>query len=169
MLNKRWHKSQLAILNSGLAAFIIVTFLILGIEVALWLRLLLLFPSYFALGFLVRWLNDRFADGVVKVFPADYLAVANAVQRMLNRDRIPFFKRTNDERIDFTVRLSHFTLLVESFPLNLPIDSHLKSVPATKITIRPAGQAADPVAKKLQAQLDSLFSTWPEALKSASD
>lgn len=158
MVSKRWQKHKLAVFNVGLAAITLVTVLILESDRVLWQRGLVLLVSYLVLGVVIHKLNAHYANSFVKVFVAEQDAVIIGVRETLSRQKMSFTTRFEPERVCFLIDRQRLSLLVEAFPLNLPVDSHLVPVPATKVTLTPAGGIDYEMVRQLRLELDRRFS-----------
>lgn len=159
MLSKRWQRHHPAVIHGGLAIWIIIAALIMQLPPALWQRLALITLVSGVTLHAVRVLNARHADKLIKVFAADYQPVARSLQGYLNAQRIPFVKRSDDDRITFTLHRRALTVVVESYPLNLPVDDRVQPHEGTKVTVGPVAGERDRLVSHLCHRLDDVFGT----------
>lgn len=157
MTNKPWQKQQSTILYLGLAFLVGMTRVSLDSPLDGWQKLWLIVGSYVLAVPILRYFHRKYANTFVKVFVTEYEVASRAVQRFLNAERIPFTKQTRGEQVDFYIKSSGLKLVVEFFPLNLPMDDQLKTVTAAKVTISPVTSGNARVARALRQQLDHLF------------
>lgn len=81
-------------------------------------------------------LNNYFAKTMVRIFQFESDVAVGIVQRVLRDKYIRFNRREEANHITFELRQQALILTVESFPLNLPIDDHIKETPATKVALQ---------------------------------
>lgn len=154
MMNKPWQKQHSTILYLGLAFLVGITRVSLDSPLDGWQKLWLIIGSYMLAIPISRYLHQKHANTFAKVFLNEYEVVSRVVQRFLNAERIPFTKQTRDEQVDFYLKSNGLKLVVEFFPLNLPVDDQLKPVTAAKVSISPVTARNDQLAATLRQRLD---------------
>lgn len=157
MFDKPWQRQNLPILYTRLAVAVAATRISLDFPFAWWEKLLIIVGSYALVFFVGGYLHRKYANVFVKVFEAEYDVASRVVQRALNAQRIPFTKRTYNNQVDFFIRTGEFKLVVENFPLNLPVDEHIKPVIGSKITMSPVNRKNGVVAASLRDRLDEIL------------
>lgn len=157
MFNKPWQRQNLPILYTRLAVAVAATRMSLDFPFPWWQKILIILSSYAIVFFVGGYLHRKYANVFVKVFGTEYDVASRVIQRSLNAQRIPFTKRTYHNKVDFFIRTGDFKLVVEYFPLNLPVDDHLKTVQASKITISPVNRKNNGAAASLRNQLDEVL------------
>ncbi|MCA9998414.1 MAG: hypothetical protein KDE56_21775 [Anaerolineales bacterium] len=157
MMNKPWQKQQSTILYLGLAFLVGVTRVSLDSPLDGWQKLWLIVGSYMLALPILRYLHEKHANTFAKVFVAEYELVSRVVQRFLNTERIPFTKQTRDDQVDFYLKSNGLKLVVEFFPLNLPMDDQLQPVMAAKVSISPVTARNDQLAAALRQRLDEVL------------
>ncbi len=80
-------------------------------------------------------LTRRFAKSLVRVYSMDDEVALGVVRQALLRNYIPFQRYETAEQIRFHIRDSELTVIIQDYPLNLPIDDHIEPEIATKIEI----------------------------------
>lgn len=95
------------------------------------------------------YLNRRLAATMVKVFQHQEEAVAGVVQRSLTKNYIRFSRRYQADETHFVIRDKGLTLVIEAYPLNLPIDSHIEPTDATKVEIRGLNKSNSDLAERI--------------------
>lgn len=140
MVSKQWQKSQTWIQHSILILLSASFFYWLQQELLPWQKASLIGSSFLFVGITGWWFHKRFANKMVKVYRSEYQDVAWLIQRSLRSKMIPFVKNSEYEKIELKFYSKEVVLTAEPFPLNLMIDDHLTSLPATKITLSPIQQ-----------------------------
>lgn len=135
MVSKRWQKKQTYIQHMSLALFWGGPLFWLQLEIVATQKLWLIAGTcILALvgGFL---LTQRYATSLIRNFEFEDDVSAGIVQRALNGAYIPFSRQLVSDGVHFKIRDNGLRLIIESYPLNLPIDDHIEPVPASKIEI----------------------------------
>lgn len=154
MTGKRWQKSQRTIAHIGLMLGLCLPLTFLQANLAAPYKLLLAAGALLATALLIRTLHRRYSNTFVKVFECEYDVAASITQRLLNSRLIHYTKQTFRSEVAFYLRKDNVSLIIESFPLNLPYDDHLKPKIATKITIRPETAENASLIQDLRQWLD---------------
>ncbi len=136
MISNRWQKRQTVVQHATLAALCAGVFYALELSIAPWLELLLIIGTVVGSLAAGRYLNRRFADTLIRVLKLEVDVTARLVQRALNSSYLPFSRQTGAEAVRFDIRGRGLTLVVEPYPLNLPVDDHIIPSMASKITLR---------------------------------
>ena len=157
MVSKRWQFQNKLILNSTLAACCLATTGTLYLVPTLWLRIAIIVAANMLFVLLGRFLHRRYAHDMVRVFVMEFEDATYIVQRALNNIRVPFNKRTKNGEISFQLRNRDVELRLEEFPLNLPVDSNLKTVDASKITLTNVSDENLQLITSLRNALDDAF------------
>ncbi len=157
MVSKRWQRTQSIVLHINLALGAALPFYLFETTLPSSQKILIIAIGYLVLIPCMRWLHRRFANTFIKVFQCEHDVAARIVQRSLNADRVPFTKRSGDEQVIFHIRQGDFHLSVDTFPLNLMVDSHLETKPATKLTLHPETAENAALMLKLRGNLDTAF------------
>ncbi|MEM7331175.1 MAG: hypothetical protein AAF490_03715 [Chloroflexota bacterium] len=137
MSSNRWQVSQVWIQHIILIFLGSSFFYWLQQELPIGQKLTFISISVIIVWFVGRWVHERFANTMVKVFELEFHDVAWLIQRALKTKTIPFVKKSDEEKIELRFYSNDLVLIAEPFPLNLMIDDHLKTIPATKITLKP--------------------------------
>ena len=95
------------------------------------------------------WLTRRFAQSLVRVFRVEDAVAIGVVQRALQSSYIPFQRKNSDNAVRFDIRGTDLSLVVQDYPLNLPIGDQLTTVTASKIEIKGLQRANEPMADRL--------------------
>lgn len=162
MTSNRWQRTQTIILHIALAFAVALPLFIFEMPLIIWAKCGIIFVGYAIIIPFFRWLHRKYAVTFIKVFKRDYLVSARIVQRTLNRNNLPFTKRTvvndqGDEEIVFDIRRGKMRLVVADFMLNLMVDDHLKPEIGTmlKLDRETNENAAD--MRRLRVLLDEAF------------
>lgn len=136
MFQQPWQRRQNAVLHASVALLWGGSVFWLQTALPAWEKLLLIAGTISLALLAAHYLQRKYANTLIKVFRAERDVVARRVQRVFSQHYVPFRKRTESEAIRFEVRDRGLALVVESFPLNLPIDDHIVPVPATRIVLK---------------------------------
>ncbi len=149
MVSKRWQRKQPIIqhvalgLVWGLPLFWLsvdlTPFQKIAFSIATWV---IVIPSGY-------YLNYRLAEKLVRVFTHEEDAVRGVVQRSLTKNYIRFSRRFVRNETHFVIPDEGLTLVIESYPLNLPIDSHIVATDATKVEIRGLNKSNTALAERI--------------------
>ena len=157
MVSKRWQFQNKLILNGTLAACCLATTGTLALVPNLWLRIAIIVTANIVFFLLGRYLHRRYAHDMVRVFVMEYDDASHIVQRALNSVRIPFHKRTENGQISYELHNRGVELRLEEFPLNLPVDTNLQTVDASKITLTNVSEENRQLITSLRNALDEAF------------
>ncbi|MFK7804734.1 MAG: hypothetical protein AB8G95_24065 [Anaerolineae bacterium] len=159
MFSKRWQKKQAYIQHISLALFWGGPLFWLQLDLLIVPKLLLIAGTCVLALVGGYWLNRRFATSWIRIFEFEDDVAAGIVQRALNAAYIPFSRQPASDGVHFLIRDCGLTLVVESYPLNLPIDDHIKSVPASKIEIKGLSPSNQATAEKLCQAISTMVET----------
>lgn len=135
MVSNRWQKQHPLIQHSFLFLLFGETILLLQLDWFVWLKVFLVALVWLIGLKLAVALNNKYAEKMVRVFRFENDIAVSIVQHVLRNRFIHFNRQNKGETTSFNLRERGLTLTVESFPLNLPIDEHIKEVPATKVEL----------------------------------
>lgn len=154
MVSKRWQKKQTVIQHVGLAAIWGGTLFWLQLDLLTWEKITLVVITI-GLTFLIgTFFSQRPINTLEKVFKVEEDAATSLVQRALNGCSVPFSRRSRDEGVYFIIRNQDLTLLVVPYPLNLPVDDHIRPIPAARIEISGVTAANQQTAEKMCRAID---------------
>ena len=156
MVSKRWQRKQSFIQHAAL--FLFWGGILFWPQVGLpWLQKLLLILLTCTLSVVGGYLlNRRFAASLVRVFKFNDEVAIDIVQRALNANYIRFSRLSVSEEVHFIIRGEGLKLVIEDFPLNLPIDDHISTIPAAKIEIQGLNRQNNQMAEKLTEIIDDV-------------
>lgn len=158
MVSKRWQLQNKLILHVILAAVCLLTSLSFYLPISIWQQIALVAIVNPIIFFVGRAVHRRYAKNMVRVFEMEFEDASYVVQRALNKVRMPFSKRTNkDGIVSFHLRQADVDLVIEAFPLNLPVDSHIQTVEASKLTFTRVGPENRQLIATLRQSLDEAF------------
>lgn len=163
MVSKKWQASNSWIQHAILISVGFSFYFWWHQDLLLWQKLVYPLLSLLITGIVGGYLHKRYANRMVKVFLVEFGDLSWLVQRELKARYIPFIKRTDAESVEIEIRSKGISVKVESFPLNMMMDDHLKPVPATKITFTPIRQQRPFIATLCDA-IDSAFSSSSPAV-----
>ncbi|MEM8861242.1 MAG: hypothetical protein AAGD96_23190 [Chloroflexota bacterium] len=149
MVSNRWQKKQSVIQHLTLALIWGVPLLLLQVNWLPWQRLSLILVTWATVLPMGIYLNRHMARTMIRVFKHESDAVTGVVQRSLTKNYIRFSRQLIANETHFKIRDEGLTLVLEPYPLNLPIDSHIQSVDATKIEIRGLNKENRATAERL--------------------
>ncbi len=159
MFKQPWQKRQNTVLHLSLVALCLGTLFWLQTTLPAWLKLPLIVLSIGAILALTRHLQEKYADTLVRVFRTEMDVAARRVQRVFTEHYVPFRKWTEKELVRFEVRGRGLWLIVESFPLNLPLDDHITPVAATRIALKHLSPENEDLSRDLCRWIDEAFVT----------
>ena len=149
MVSNRWQRKQSVVQHITLALVWGLPLFLLQVNLPLWQQISLIIVTW-AIAFpLGVYLNRNFATTLVRVFKHENDAVKGVVQRSLTQNYIRFSRKNLPNETHFMIRDEGLTLVLEPYPLNLPIDNHIQSVDATKVEIRGLSKNNSVKAEKL--------------------
>ncbi len=167
MVSQRWQLQNKLIIHVTLAALVLVSSGSFYLPWSLPLRLVFILLADGAIFLTGRYLHRLYARHLVRVLVMEYDDASYIVQRALNNIKLPFRKQTANDQVRFQLRQGNMELVVESFPLNLPVDSHLATVPAARLTLSPVSPENLQLIAGLRQSVDEaiLFARQREAAR----
>ena len=154
MVSKRWQRKQPIIQHTTLGLVWGLPLFLFQIDLPFWSQIGLIALTWLAVFPLGYILNRNLAKTMVRVFKHESDAVSGVVQRSLTQNYVRYSRQYVADEIHYTIRDEGLTLVLESYPLNLPIDSHIQSVDATKIEIRGLNKNNSATAVKLSEMIN---------------
>lgn len=162
MVSKRWQK------NLSLLHHITLTILwggplfLFQLDLMAWQKLSLIAVTIVAALLGARYLMRVLPGTLVKVFKFQADAVTGIVQRALNANMLPFSRRASGENVWFTLRTHELKVVVQPYPLNLPVDDHIRPISAAKIEIFGLNDNNRTVAEKMCRAIDEALAASVE-------
>lgn len=153
MISKRWQRKQPVIQHTTLGLVWGLPLFLFQVDLPFWYQIGLIVLTWvvvFPTGYI---LNRNLAKTMVRVFKYESDVVSGVVQRSLTQNYVRYSRKHFPDEIHYTIRDQGLTLVLENYPLNLPIDSHIKSVDATKIEIRGLNKNNSATAVKLSEMI----------------
>lgn len=159
MVSKKWQKRHAAI--EHLVLFGVWGGALFWFELPLpnELKLVLVAGNAALVFILGRHFHRKKATRYEKVFHTDVETALKVTQRMFEAQRFPFRKTPTRDGYRFEVFQKGVAVILETFPLNLPLELNTKRIEATKIVLRNASPDAAARATALCVLLDHAFST----------
>lgn len=169
MISNKWKAANKWIQHGVLASISLSFALWVQLEVLPWQKVTFLVLSILLISAVSYYAHKRYVNIMVKVVRMDYGELAWLVQRELKTLYVPFIKKSRDEEVVLEIRSKGIAVKIESFLLNMPIDDHIKPVPAAKITVTPIRKEWDFVNKFCAAIDNALLNNPQIAFASAGD
>lgn len=167
-IKRHWQKKQTMVQHIALAALASSTLFWLQVEMLAWQKWALIVLCWIFVLTTAVYLNGRYARQLVKLFAIEHDEAARDIQRTFKTQLIPYRKETAQRSIRFELPLQNLTLIVESFPLNLPLDDHINTTMATKMTIDGLNAENGRFAQELSHHIDNTFVPHPNTLTTTS-
>ncbi len=162
MVSKKWQKKHTVIQHVALGLAWGLPLFWLSVDLTAWVKVALIIGTWVIVIPLGYYLNNLLAEKMVRVFKHEEEAVRGVVQRSLTKNYIRFSRRFVANETHFVIRDQGLTLVIEAYPLNLPIDDHIKPTDATKIEIRGLNKSntdlAERISKLISQSADLRFS-----------
>lgn len=136
MVSKRWQRKHTVIQHVALGLVWGLPLFLLSVDLESSVKVVLIIVALAIVIPLGYYLNYLLAETMVRVFKHEEDAVRGVVQRSLTKNYIRFSRSFVQNETHFVIREQGLTLVIEAYPLNLPIDSHIVATDATKVEIR---------------------------------
>ena len=149
MVSKRWQRKQPFIQHATLGLIWGLPLFWLQVDFPFLQKIWLIIGTWIIVIPAGIYLNRRLAATMVRVFEHEEDAVTGVVQRSLTQNYIRFSRRYQANETHFVIRDKGLTLVIEPYPLNLPIDSHIVPTEATKIEIRGLNESNSDLAERI--------------------
>jgi hypothetical protein len=136
MIRKHWTRQNAIVNHLALALVWGSALYILQLPWLGWQKLAMIVCSTIAITLLMGFIGRYIKGQMVKVLAIDFETATRIVQYVLFKKRIPFSKDLGEKRARFEFRVDGLELIVEDYPLNLPLDLPHPTGSASKFTIK---------------------------------
>lgn len=149
MVSQKWQRKHPVIQHIALGLSWGLPLFWLSVDLSSWSKVALIIGTWIVVIPISYYLNNLLAEKLIRVFKHEEDAVTGIVQRSLTKNYIRFSRRFVSDETHFEIRDQGLTLVIESYPLNLPIDSHIVATDATKIEIRGLTKSNSALAERI--------------------
>lgn len=154
MVSKRWQKKHAIIQHSTLAIVWGGPLFLFQYSWPNWVKLTLVILIWVIGIRLAVFLNNHFANSMVRVFRFEHDIAVGIVQQVVRDNYFRYKRQIDGDAVRYNFQEQVLTLTIEPYPLNLPIDDHIEVSQASKVVLNGLNQTNQAFAEKLSVAIN---------------